>query len=150
MKRTRIISGIAVLALAGLGDAAYLAEAALTGGSLACSIDGLSKCNLVAQSPYAHVLGIPLGVYGLVFYGLFLVAALAAAMRPGKGMERILAALAVAGILASAWFLYIQVALIQAVCIYCLGSAAIAVLLALAVWHLFGHEAKLVSTPPSA
>lgn len=146
MKRSTLISLLAVLAVLGLADAAYLAETALTGGELTCNIEGLSKCNIVAQSAYSHVLGIPLGVYGAVFYAVFLVAALIAAKRGGKGMDRLLGILSVVGALASAWFLYIQLALIKAVCIYCLASAAISAFLFVAAMALIVRR----ETGPSA
>ena len=130
MKRSTLLSCIVFLSVLGLADAWYLADTALTGGSLACSMEGLSGCNAVAKSAYSHLFGVPLGVYGLAFYGVFLIAALFAMRRVSQGMDRMLMLLGIVGLLASVAFVYVQLALIKAVCIYCLGSAGISVLLA--------------------
>jgi uncharacterized membrane protein len=136
MARQTLISFLLALTLLGLLDAAYLAETAMTGKELACDINGLEGCNAVAQSPYSHLFGLPLGVYGVAFYGLFLILAGLALARPARALERALALLSAIGVVASAYFLYVQLALIKAVCLYCLASALIAVLLALVAWLL--------------
>jgi uncharacterized membrane protein len=129
MKRSTLFSVIGALSLLGLADAWYLAGAALTDTALTCNIAGLNGCNVVAQSPYSHLLGVPLGVYGVVFYSVFLLLAIVALGKPGRKLNLALLALGTAGLLASAWFLYIQFALIKALCVYCLASAGISVLL---------------------
>ncbi len=147
MKRSTLISLLIALTVLGLVDAWYLANTALTGGELVCDINGLNDCNVVAQSPYAHFFGIPLGVYGVVFYGLFLLVTFLTLIRPSRGLDRIIAALSVVGVLASAYFVYVQLALIDALCIYCLASAAIAVLLAVVAYGLIrGNSPPLPPT----
>ncbi|MDB5195617.1 MAG: conserved rane protein of unknown function [Parcubacteria group bacterium] len=138
MSRPLLILIVIILAMLGLADAWYLADTALTGASLTCNIAGLDGCNIVAQSPYSHILGIPLGVYGVVFYGLFLILAFIASKKPFRMLIRALLALGTIGLLVSAWFLYIQFVLIQALCVYCLASAGISFLLwgaTLALWR---------------
>jgi Vitamin K epoxide reductase family len=57
-----------VLCLLGLADSAYQAHTDLTsGGLLGCSARA-DACVLVQHSVYAHVLGIPVAVLGVVFY----------------------------------------------------------------------------------
>jgi len=55
------------LALIGLGVAAYDSYMIYIGQPLWCPppVDG---CNEVAASPYARILGLPVGYYGVVFY----------------------------------------------------------------------------------
>lgn len=141
MKRSTLISLLLGLSLLGLADAWYLAETAMTGGQLACDINGLNGCNIVATSPYAHLWGVPLGVYGVVFYALFLLISFVAFYKPSRKIDGALALLGTVGLLASIAFLYIQLALIKALCIYCVGSAVIAFLLAAAAAKLY-HKAK--------
>lgn len=136
MKRQTLVSVIIALTVFGFLDAVYLAETALTGGQLACDIDGLTGCNAVAQSVYSQLFGIPLGVYGLVFYGLFFILTVATFVRPSQKIDYLLLGLAGAGALCSLYFLYAQFFLIKALCIYCVGSAVIAGLLLLASWFL--------------
>lgn len=136
MTRRAIIYLIIILAVLGLGDSIYLAVKAATHSSLFCEIGaGLDGCNTVAQSPYSRPFGIPLAYLGVVFYALLLGAALAALWKHHQHFHRALLAVAGIGALFSVAFLYIQLALIEAVCIYCLASAAIAFLsLGLAFW----------------
>jgi uncharacterized membrane protein len=142
-----------VLALLGLADAWYLAQAALTGGELTCTIEGLSGCNVVAQSSYSRLFGIPLGVYGVAFYAVLCVVLILLYLKPHRVLTRLYVLIAAAGLIASLIFEYIQVALIKALCVYCLGSAVIALLLCVPAWLLLKREnAETIgySSPPSA
>ena len=155
MKRQTHLSFIIALAVFGLIDAGYLAETALTGGQLACDINGLSGCNAVAQSVYSQLFGIPLGVYGLVFYGFFLLLAIGACIRPSPKVDYFLAILAGAGGISSLYFLYAQFFLIKALCIYCIASAVIAGLLVVLTGLLVRNSGaksapKAASLPPTA
>jgi len=147
MKRSTLLSYVLALTILGLADAWYLADTALTGSSLACSIEGLSGCNVVAQSPYSHFLGIPLGVYGVAFYGVFLLVAIAALRRPSRGFTRMLALLASIGAFASVVYLFIQLAVMTAICVYCLGSAVVAFLLCVPVYLVIRQQNKALESP---
>ena len=50
------------------------------------------------------------------------------------GMDRLVFFIAIAGALFSSYFLYLQVFVIKALCVYCLGSAAVSYLLGLMTW----------------
>ena len=122
---------VIVLALAGLLDALYLSDMALTGSELTCTITGLDGCNVVAQSVYSQFLGIPLAVYGVIFYSLLLLAIIVSLYRVSAGMRRLVFGIALAGALFSSYFMYLQFFVIKALCIYCMGSAFVAYLLAI-------------------
>lgn len=145
-----LLATLLVLIFLGLADSWYLAESAITNTALACNISGLSGCNVVAQSVYAHLFGIPLGVYGVVFYIIFFaLGAFLLVQRPGWAYKG-LALLGWGGLIASAVFVYIQVFLIKALCVYCLGSAAISLLicvLATVIWKKY-MPSNTVSIPP--
>lgn len=136
-----------VLSVLGLADSWYLAQSALTDTPLACGIENLDGCNVVAQSVYSHLFGIPLGVYGVVFYaGLILVSIIAIA-RPRAWASVLLFIGGIVGIIASIVFEGVQIFLIKAICIYCLGSAVICLIifaLSLMLWRKSGGE-----VPPS-
>lgn len=128
MKRIGVV-GILVLAFLGLADSAYVALQDMSGAPLLCSIENLSGCNIVAASPYSDLFGIPIAQYGVLFYAaLFALAALELVVFD-RLLRRILQGFAVVGILASVIFTLIQVFLIEALCIYCLASAVITVLI---------------------
>lgn len=120
-----------LLALVGLADAVYLTDMALTGSALTCDIAGLDGCNIVAQSSFSQLLGFPLALYGVVFYLLFLLTFWISIYKVSLGTKRLVFLVAIAGALFSTYFLYLQFFVIQALCIYCLGSAFVAYTLAL-------------------
>ena len=90
-------------------------------------IDG---CNTVAYSPDGRIFGVPIGVYGLIFYLIMIVlAALLAFSRSSRRLRSVVLLYAVIGVLFSIYFFYLDLALIRAFCIYCLISATLTVLL---------------------
>lgn len=129
MTRTALINLVLVLAALGLADSIYLAIKAATHTALFCDIGaGLDGCNQVAQSPYSRIYGIPLAYLGVFFYALLGTAGLAALYRHHRYLHRALLAVAGIGAAFSVVFLYIQIVLIEAMCIYCIASAVIAFL----------------------
>ena len=90
-------------------------------------IDG---CNTVAYSPDGRIFGVPIGVYGLIFYLIMIVlAALLAYFRSSRRLRSVVLLYAVTGVLFSMYFFYLDLAFIRAFCIYCLISAILTVLL---------------------
>jgi uncharacterized membrane protein len=125
--RTVLYTVAAIVALAGLTDATYLAVQALTGETLSCG--GSPDCFRVLGSSYSKVGRIPVALLGAVaYFGVFTFAIFAAF---GYARARVLLMLIVGAMfLATLWFLYVQAFLLHAYCRYCLFSAAITFLLA--------------------
>jgi uncharacterized membrane protein len=135
--RTMLIWLIIVLAFLGLADSWYLAESAYEGTQLTCNIGSLDGCNTVAQSPYSKVFGTPLAVFGVGFYALlFILGALLLASTKRVLYQAVLV-VCVLGFLASVYFVYLQVAVIKATCIYCIASFVIATVLAGVAGYLY-------------
>src|SRR5262250_335581 len=67
---------IALMALIGLFDAAYLALERATGGTLVCPVGG--GCATVQSSAYSTLFGVPVAYIGVAGYAVLLVAALLA------------------------------------------------------------------------
>ncbi len=130
MNRSLLLALLVILSLLGLADSWYLFQSAITDTALTCNIgSGFDGCNIVAQSPYSHLFGIPLGLYGVGFFALVFVLSAVISLLPQRLFYRLLHLLTLAGALASIVFVFIQLALIKAVCIYCLISAGIALFL---------------------
>ncbi len=90
-------------------------------------IDG---CNTVAYSPDGRIFGVPIGVYGLIFYLImFAFATLLAFGSSSRRLRLVVLLYAVIGVLFSIYFFYLDIAFIRAFCIYCLISAILTVLL---------------------
>ena len=127
MTRTTLLNLLILLAALGLLDSLYLASHAVSNTALFCDIGaGLDGCNIVAQSPYSRFLGIPLAFYGVLFYALLLLGTFAAIWKHHRYLHRALLAIAGVGAVFSVVFLYVQLVLIQALCVYCIFSAVVA------------------------
>ncbi len=110
----------AVIALAGLADAAYLTIHHLTATPVPCSI--IEGCETVLTSPYAEIAGVPLAVFGAGAYFLAFALALLAAF--GNRTTWMLFGIQVVLMsLFTAWLLYLQAYVIGAFCQFCLISA---------------------------
>ena len=121
---------LGVLALAGAAVSGYLVWARGTGAELACSTGG---CETVQSSAYADLLGIPVAVLGLLAYVFVGLTALGA----GPAVRAAGASVALAALAFAAYLLVVQVAVLEAVCDWCLASDAITGLLAaVALLHL--------------
>lgn len=120
---------VLLLSFFGLSDSAYLAKGAITGDPLICNIENLSGCNIVAQSPYSQLFGIPLADFGLVFYGLLFILAAVEILYRFVHVRRAIQGIAALGLIASAYFMFIQLSIINALCIYCIASAGITFLI---------------------
>lgn len=154
MKRKRSIPWIhrwsrslmAGIASVGAAITGYLTIVKLTGDSTACPTNG---CDLVLSSPYATVFGLPLALFGFLAYASMIVFALAPLLVNSSKQEQLRSNLENAtGLLLfaggsamtvfSGYLMYLLAFKIQAVCIYCIGSALLsASLLTLA---LIGRE----------
>jgi uncharacterized membrane protein len=124
MRDLKLRTAIAVLALAGAGVAAYLVYARYTGTRLACTTGG---CETVQHSKYAKAAGIPVAVLGLAAYLAVFATALSARIEAAA----IGAAIVLAGLAFGIYLIVIQVAVIDAICQWCLASDGILAILAL-------------------
>lgn len=145
----RVAAIIMALSLLGLLDSGYLTAHKLFGTPLKCGVVG--GCEIVSQSPYSMVFGIPLSLIGMVFYLTMFFGAL---VYREFGLEKTLKAvsiLSIVSILTSAWLVGVQIFIIQAICIYCMISAGISLILVNLGAHslLTLHKAKRQTSDPS-
>ena len=108
------------LVLMGLGVSGYLALSALQGGEAVCGPVG--DCAAVHASPYATVLGVPVAILGVLFFGGVGVLWLALSRIPQVG--GILLAASLGGVVFSLYLTVLELFVIRAVCLWCLASAA--------------------------
>ncbi|HWK28159.1 MAG TPA: vitamin K epoxide reductase family protein [Solirubrobacter sp.] len=113
-----------VVALVGLGIATYLTIVHYAGSSPVCAI--AHGCATVQKSDYAKLAGIPVAVLGVIGY----LGILACLVRDSEATRTAAAFLAIGGLGFSGWLTYVEVAKIDAICIWCVGSAICMALLA--------------------
>ncbi len=120
---------ILALALIGLATAGYLVWAKVTNTSVVCI--GFNGCDIVQQSAYSEVNGIPVSVIGLIGYIGIITAIIIEERAPdwsqiasyaGFGMSLI-------GVIYSAYLTYLEAFVILAYCVYCVTSAVVMVLI---------------------
>ena len=123
------------LTVIGISDAMYVAYGSYSGTQLWCPI--LDGCNTVVNSPYSRVLGMPMSYFGFIYYlFMFGLAARLAYEPASKSLRFRMVLYAALGAVSSAYFIYLQLGLIQAICSYCIISAIISFLLLFApLWH---------------
>lgn len=124
----------------GFLDASYLAVKHFTGTPLPCSL--LQGCEEVTGSQYSTIGGIPVALLGAIYYMAIFVLVFSYLKRKAFSsatdnivrenedkLLRLAARLTVFGFLASLWFIYLQVFVIKAICLYCMFSAFTSILL---------------------
>lgn len=125
---------IPILALAGLGIATYLAYVEIAHVEAVCGPIG--ECNFVQSSPYARILGVPVAVLGVLYYlaigGLWAGQRSSSRKRANRSVLALLG-LAFFGTLSSIYLTILELFVIQALCIWCVGSAVVATILMLLV-----------------
>jgi uncharacterized membrane protein len=121
---SRLRVAILVLAAAGAAIAGYLLYERWTGGAPVCGTGG---CEIVQHSKYAKIAGIPVALLGLIAYISIFVTALCRS-EPAKVAG---AAIALGGLVFAVYLIYVQAALIDAFCQWCLASDVVIALLAL-------------------
>jgi uncharacterized membrane protein len=126
----RTLSRISViLAILGLLVAIYMTVFKLTDNQNMCLGNG--GCSVVNNSVYSEVYGVPIAVIGAFGYAAIL-AALTLSGRwlfVRRNAALIGFGLCLAGFLVTAYLIYVEIALIHALCPFCLASQAIMTLL---------------------
>ncbi len=110
------------LALAGLLISLYLASTKLAGEIPVCG--PIRGCETVNTSPYSELLGIPVALFGAGFSVVLLGAAIRW-WRAGDVLAlRVAYALGLIGVIFVAYLTYLEIFVVGAVCIWCVGYAA--------------------------
>lgn len=138
MQLRRLIQGILILSVIGLGISLYLTYVYTTDQVAVCF--GSGGCEAVQYSPYAWIFGIPIPTLGAAAYLLLILLAVLA-RRPGDRQDLWLLALfgvSLVGTLFSAYLTALELFVIHAICIWCVASAVIQLiifLLAISAWR---------------
>lgn len=115
---------VLVLALVGVGIATYLTYIHYAGDKPVCAI--AHGCETVQKSEWSKLAGVPVAVLGLIGY----VGLLASLLVRGENGLMAGALIAITGFGFSMYLTYREIFTIDAICIWCVGSAALMTLLA--------------------
>ena len=108
------------LALLGFLDAVYLTAQHYLGFTLACPITG---CSAVLKSSYAIFLGFPIALFGALYYLAILLGVVAYLDRKKEVFLLGAALLTIPGFLTTLGLIYLQLFVINSICLYCMISA---------------------------
>lgn len=129
--RNIVIHGSTVLfAFIGTTIAGYLSYISATGSDAVCFVSG--DCNVVLQSQYSAVFGIPLSWIGLMGNSVILLASVIAVLRQWPAMIGVVFTLSFVGSLVFIYLTFLEPFIIGNVCTWCLASAVTMLVILLA------------------
>ena len=126
----------AAIATIGLGIATYLTIVHYAGGEPVCAV--AHGCATVQKSDYAQIAGAPVALLGVLGY----LTILASLVRDTEATRTAAAFLSIGGLAFSGWLSYVEVFELDAICIWCVGSAICMALLAIIT------TARMLRSPP--
>ncbi len=123
-----------ILSLIGLLDSLYLTWIKLSNNVIMCT--GLGGCDVVNTSEYASFAGIPIALFGVLAYIVFLFLLLYENRSEWifENGPIILFGLSMIGFLYSLYLTYVEVFVIFAICPYCVVSAIMMTLIFVLSW----------------
>ncbi len=116
-----VLWAFVILGFIGFLDASYMTVSHYTGAAVNCSLTG--GCDEVLSSEYSKIFGIPMALYGMLYYLFILVTAFFYLETGKKGALKILTLTTAFGFLFSCWLVYLQFFVIHSICQYCMLSA---------------------------
>jgi uncharacterized membrane protein len=139
---------VAVIAAAiGLLDAVYLAASHYRGIAPECSL--LNGCEQVTASVYATMFGVPIALFGALYYLFALVLLFLALEFGSRRAVLLLLGASSAAFLFSLWLVFAQLFLLKAVCLYCVLSALTSTIVfvsAVALFFTYRQRSKITQT----
>jgi uncharacterized membrane protein len=118
---------VGLLALFGFADAFYLSLMHIQGGDIGCSV--ITGCDAVLTSEYAYLFGIPLAYLGVLYYLSVLFGSALYYQTEKRLFLKAIATVVGGGFLFTLWLIYLQAAVINAFCQFCLISALLTTLM---------------------
>lgn len=144
MKRLKIAYFFLIVSLLGFADATYLTVLHYQGRTPACSV--VIGCGQVTSSKFAVVVGVPVALMGAFYYLAILILSLLCLDTGNKKILRLLSLITIAGLLASLYFIFLQLFIIKYICLYCMLSATTSILLFITgMWYLKTNKRPLIS-----
>ncbi len=124
MNRSRLL--ILILGLVGLVDSLYLTWIKISHTEALC-LPGIGNCDIVNNSRYSEIMGVPIALLGAAAYLMILALLIVEQWKPHWQENTILLLFGItfAGTGYSAYLTYLEFAIIKAICPFCLLSAIV-------------------------
>lgn len=131
-----------VISFLGFADASYLTIEHFRGVVPNCSI--LKGCEVVTTSSYSEIFGIPVALLGAFYYLTMLLLSIAFFDSKKERVLRLAWIITPLGFLASAYFSFLMIVVLKAICIYCVGSVITSTLLfIIGMYSLYTYRPQL-------
>lgn len=135
------------LTLLGVGIAAYLTFVGWS-KDVEPFCSGVGDCSAVQSSEFGDIAGIPIATFGLAMYVGLLVLLVAHRAGPLAGRPILQVwyfAVALSGVLYSAYLTYLELWVIEAICVWCVASAVVVTLILVAAWPAFAEARRALA-----
>lgn len=136
----KILKIVMLLLSAGVLLSAYLYLSKILNTSVICPTNG---CEVVDSSPYSYLFGVPISLWGIVYYlGMFVITLLV--FKNNGALYKKLLYLGTAwGVIYTLYLRYVEITKIGAFCPWCWGSVLVIIGLTYYVWRFYREEGKL-------
>jgi uncharacterized membrane protein len=131
---------VLIIAIIGFADASYLSVEHFQNVIPPCSLTG--GCEKVLTSSFSTLLGIPVSLLGAIYYLLIAIGLFSFLESKNHEVLRVTLLLTILGLLASLWFVFLQVFILHSYCVYCMGSVATSTLLFICAVVIFERYEK--------
>lgn len=122
-----------IISFVGFIDATYLTITHYTQANVPCTLT--HGCDYVLKSKYSEVFGIPVSSFGSLYYLVILLLSYGYLEFKSRWYFKLTGFLTIVGVLASSWFVYVQIGILNKICQYCMLSALTSTLLfGLGMW----------------
>ena len=101
-------------------DSSYLVAKHYLGGIVPCTFGG---CEKVLTSSYSIIMGVPVALFGAVYYLIFIGTCLYYFDSENERIIKYLSFYSIIGFIASFWFMVVQLFVIKSICEFCMLSA---------------------------
>jgi len=138
--------GFLLMSLIGFLDTSYLSAKRFLSSPVTCSF--FQGCDQVTTSRFAVIGGVPVAVLGLIYYLIILIGTLIYLDTKREAVLYSLAQLTPIGFIVSVWFIFLQLIVIKALCLYCIVSATTSTILFVLGILLIRKQRQLNQTSP--
>lgn len=119
---------IFIFSLLGFGVSAFLFYEYTVSGSVLCPIGG--GCDIVRASPFANFFGIPIPIFGIVYYlTMAILAVVHSHQLPHKLVRKLQVLSAAAAVAFGIYLTFLEAFVIKAYCFWCVLSFIISVII---------------------
>lgn len=138
-----LLFALIAVSIIGFSDATYLTVKHYSHTAITCAIG--EGCETVTTSRYSTLFGLPISLFGSVYYLTILLLLIGYFDTKKTGLLKLAARFSVVGFIVSLGLVYLQIFVIKAICFYCMMSATsslIIFVLGLVVLKLTNKENK--------